>query len=445
MDSRENARAKERNAPLLSLSCSFALSLCLALPAAAQDKDLQEFEALQKKLHACVDRVKPAFVFIGGGSGVCISADGWILTNHHVAGDSRSWPVRFAGGRSAQADVVGFDPHGDISVLKVRGGKDLPHCELGDSDALKIGQYVIAVGNPFLLGNESWEPTVTFGIVSALHRYMDNPGYFDAIQTDAQINPGNSGGPLFTLDGKIAGINGRIDVRRFMNRVNTGTGFAIPANQIRRYLPRFQAGGRVYEGYLHGVTVGECGDDRYENTLEYGDGVFFAALEEGCPADKAGIKLGDILFEAEGYRIYNLNRFHGVMGNWPQGETIRLKVKRLNDKKEWETHEFRVFLGDPEQIRMRDVSTGKVETGFRPSFDYDDLGVEVDAVEKDGPAAKAGLKPGDVIKRVNGRRVRNFDEFKELLASRNPGDTLKLAVLREEKEIEIPLQLAKPR
>ncbi len=415
--------------------------LVLILGLTRQEDDLKKVEELQKKLHACIEKVRPAYVFIGGGSGVCISADGWILTNHHVAGDNRSHQVRFAGGKRHTADVVGFDPHGDISVLKVRGGRELPFCELGDSDSLAIGQYVIAVGNPFLLGNDSAEPTITFGIVSALHRYMDNPGYFDAIQTDAQINPGNSGGPLIALDGKVVGINGRIDIKRFMNRVNTGIGYAIPANQIRRYLKRFQAGGRVFEGYLHGATIGECGDDRYENTLEYGDGVFVAGLQEGCPADQAGLKLGDILVEAEGYRIYNANRFHGVLGNWPQGETIRIKVKRLDDKKEWEVREFSVFLGDPEQIRMRDAQTGSLETGFRPSFDYDDLGVEVDEVAPDGPAAKGGLKVGDVIKKVNGRRVKNFDEFKEALANKKAGDILKLVVIRGEKEIDLTLTL----
>ena len=406
-----------------------------------QEDDLKRLEPLQKALHACIDRVKPAYVFIGGGSGVCITSDGWILTNHHVAGDNRSWQIRFSGGKRVTADVVGFDPHGDISVLKVRGGKDLPYCELGDSDALKIGQHVIALGNPFLLGNESAEPTITFGIVSALHRYMDNPGYFDAIQTDAQINPGNSGGPLISLEGRVVGINGRIEIRRFLNRVNTGIGYAIPANQIRRYLKRFQAGGRVYEGYLHGITIGECGDDRYENTLEYGDGVFVAGLAEGCPAEKAGVNLGDLLFEAEGYRIYNANRFHGVMGNWPQGETIRIKVKRLNDKKEWGVHEFSVFLGDPDQIRMRDAQTGQLETGFRPSFDYDDLGVEVDEVLEGGPAADAKLRVGDVIQKVNGRRVKNFDEFKEALVHRKVGDVLKLLVLRGENPLELSLTL----
>lgn len=409
---------------------------------AQDDADLKAMEALQKRLQACIEKVKPAYTFIGGGSGVCVSADGWILTNHHVAGDNKSWQVRFTGGKSYTADVVGFDPHGDISVLKVRGGKDLPFCEIGDSDTLQIGQYVIAVGNPFLLGNESWEPTITFGIVSALHRYMDNPGYFDAIQTDAQINPGNSGGPLISLDGKVMGINGRIDIKRFMNRVNTGIGYAIPANQIKRYLKRFQAGGRVFEGYIHGLTIGECGDDRYENTLEYGDGVFVAGIDEGCPADKAGMKLGDVIFEAEGYRIYNANRFHGVMGNWPQGDTIKVKVKRIDEKKEWQVVELSIFLGDPEQIRMRDAQTGQLETGFLPAFDYDDLGVEVDQLLEDGPAAKSGLKVGDVIKKVNGRRVKNFDEFKEQLANKKPGDALKLLVIRGEKEIELTLTLA---
>ena len=318
--------------------------LLLCSTVSGQERDLERIRKRQAQLHACIDRVSPAFVFIANGSGVCISEDGWILTNHHVAGHDRSHKVRFSGGASHDAKVIGYDPHGDISVLKIADGKGLPFCALGDSDRLRIGTPVIAVGNPFLLGRQNWQPTITYGIVSALHRYMDNPGYFDAIQTDAQINPGNSGGPLITLEGKVVGINGRIDIRRFRNRVNTGIGYAIPSNQIRRYLEKFQAGGRVQEGYLAGVTVGECGDARYDNTLEYGDGVFIAGLDDGSPAEKAGIRLGDVVTGGADYSIHNLNRFHGVMANWPQGETITIRVKRLEEK-EWKTLEFRVRLG----------------------------------------------------------------------------------------------------
>ncbi len=323
------------------------LLLLTCIPASGQERDLDRILKQQEKLHAVIDQVSPAFVFIANGSGVCISEDGWILTNHHVAGNGRSHTVHFSGGASHKATVIGFDPQGDISVLKIAGGKNLPYCKLGDSDELRIGQPVIAVGNPFLLGRQNWQPTITYGIVSALHRYMDNPGYFDAIQTDAQINPGNSGGPLITLEGRIVGINGRIDIKRFRNRVNTGIGYAIPSNQIRRYLPKFKQGGRVREGYLSGLTVGECGDTRYDNTLDYGDGVFVAGLEEDCPSEKAGLQTGDILIRGGGYPIYNLNRFHGVMANWPQGESIKIQIRRLEGK-EWKTHEFTVLLGRPE-------------------------------------------------------------------------------------------------
>lgn len=331
----------------MEINRSLAFVFLLCIPVLGQERDLDRILQQQKKLHILIDKVSPAFIFIANGSGVCISADGWILTNHHVAGHNRSHEVNFSGGASYKADVIGYDPYGDISVLKIPDGKDLPYCELGDSDKLHIGQPVIAVGNPFLLGKQNWQPTITYGIVSALHRYMDNPGYFDAIQTDAQINPGNSGGPLITLEGKVVGINGRIDIKRFRNRVNTGIGYAIPSNQIRRYLAKFKAGGRVREGCLSGVTVGECGDTRYDNTLSYGKGVFVAGLEEGCPADKTGLLPGDIIIKGGGYPIHNLNRFHGVMANWPQGETITIMVRRY-ESEEWKTYNLSIYLGKPE-------------------------------------------------------------------------------------------------
>jgi serine protease Do len=360
-----------------------------------------------------------------------------VLTNFHVSGDRDNQQVRMPGGKRFVADVVGWDVHGDIALCKLREAKDLPFLELGDSDKLAVGQPVIAVGNPFLLGNGSWEPTITYGIVSALHRYMDNPGYFDAIQTDAQINPGNSGGPLITLDGKVVGINGRIDIKRFKNRVNTGIGYAIPSRQIQRYMKAFQAGGKVDEGFIDGVTIGECGDARYENVGQYGDGVFVAGVEEESPAAKAGFETGDIIFEIEGYRVWNANRFHGVVSNWPQGERLRVKVRR-----KLEVKELKVFLGNPAKVRAREQAASPVDLGFAPSPDFDDLGVEVESVAKGGAAEKAGLKPGDVIKKVDDRRIKNWDELRSAVQVRKPGDVLKLVVVRDGKEEELPLQLA---
>jgi serine protease Do len=411
--------------------------IAVLLLALAQDPDLARVQEFQQKVRACVEKVRPAYVFFGQGSGVCVSPDGWVLTNYHVAGNRPGQRVRFPGGRAFTADVVGWDVHGDISLCRIRDAKDLPFCELGDSDALRVGQTVIAVGNPFMLGSRNWEPTVTMGIVSALHRYMDNPGYFDAIQTDAQINPGNSGGPLLTLEGKVAGINGRIDIRRFVSRVNTGIGYAIPANQIRRYLEAFKAGGRVHEGCIEGITVGECGDPRYEGVGEYGDGVFVAGVAEDTPADRAGFETGDIVVEVEGYRIHNLNRFHGVLGNWPQGETVRVKARRRG-----EVRELKVFLGDPAAIREREMKALPADFGFLPAGE-DGPGIEVRSVKEGGPAGKAGLKAGDVIRKVDGAPTRGWDEFRRFLKSRKPGDEVKLGVTRDGKEIDLVLTTGK--
>lgn len=401
-----------------------------------QEDDLDGVLERQQKLRTLCAAVVPAYVFFPNGSGVSISADGWVLTNHHVIGEGKGFRVYLAGGRMFFGDVVGFDPLGDISLVKLRSAKDLPFLELADSDALRVGEPVIAVGNPFLLGTESREPTVTFGVVSALHRYQD--WYMDAIQTDAQINPGNSGGPLINMDGRVIGINGRIEVRRFMNRVNSGIGYAIPSNQIRRYLKRFKEGGRVRHGYLEGVTVGECGDDRYDRTGEYGDGVFIAGIEEGGAADTAGLKEGDIVVEVEGHRVINLNRFHGIVGTFPAGDRVQLKFRRWVDS-DWRVQETRVYLGDPQKTVSNAVAT--VDLGFRPNPDFTDLGVEVDEIAEEGPAAKAGLRVGDVIRKVGIKRIRSIADLDDALRSKKSGEAVVLAVRRAEDELTVTLTL----
>jgi len=408
-------------------------SLLLAL---AQDPDLETVLEFQRKVRACVEKVRPAYVFFGQGSGVCISPDGWVVTNYHVAGNRPGQRVRLSGGRAFTADVVGWDVHGDLSLCKIRDAKDLPFCELGDSDALRVGQPVIAVGNPFMLGSRDWEPSISMGIVSALHRYMDNPGYFDAIQTDAQINPGNSGGPLLTLEGRVAGINGRIDIRRFVSRVNTGIGYAVPANQIKRYMEAFKAGGPVDEGDIAGLTIGECGRSEYEGMGEYGDGVFAAGVKEGTPAERAGFEPGDIIFEIGGKRIHNANRFFGVISGWPQGETVRVKVRRKG-----EVRELRVLLGDPARIRERELGRLPADFGFLPAGE-DGPGVRVRSVRKGGPAEQAGLQRDDLMQQADGIPLRGWDDLRRALQSRKPGDEVKILVNRDGKAVDLVLKAA---
>lgn len=331
----------------LFLSCLALLGMLL--PAVAQERRDPLLE-LQKKVTAVIEKVRPAFVFIGGGSGVVISPDGYIVTNHHVAGEGKAWTVRLTGGKTYKADTLGFDVRGDITLLKIRDAKDLPYVELGDSDALAIGEHVIAMGNPFLLGNENWEPTFTLGIVSAMHRFQG--GYMDAVQTDAQINPGNSGGPLMTLEGKVIGINGRIAMR-FQNRVNTGVGYAIPSNQIKYFLPELKKGGRVQHGFIEGLQIVDSDDPRFERA-EYGDGVLVTAVTQDSAADKAGFLPGDIIMEAEGFKTFNTLRFRGVVESRPVGATVQIKVRRKTEKGETSVLDLKAYLGITETAPERE-------------------------------------------------------------------------------------------
>jgi S1-C subfamily serine protease len=419
-----------------------AAALLMAATAGAQESVL---EKTQKQLRELIARVSPAYVFVGsGGSGVCVSADGWIVTNHHVAGGMKEWKVRFSGGRELAADLVGWHPLDDVAVLKVRDGKDLPFLPMGDSDAVKVGDPVIAIGNPFSKGIENWEPSVAYGIISALHVYLDNPGYKDAIQTDAQINPGNSGGPLITMKGEVIGINGRIDIKRFTNRVNTGIGYAIPSTQIARFLPHFKAGGRQWGGNLNGVSPGECGGDYNEEVppSEYGDGVFIGSIVEDSPAEKAGLKLGDILYNIAGERISTLNRYYGVIGTWPAGSIVPIKLKRWDAaKKTFEKIETRALLGDPEELKECHAQAGNRYYGFTPDYYHEGAGFKVAAVDAGAPGAKAGLKAGDVIVEADGKEVADWVEFRQEMGTRKPGDTVKLKVRRGADPTDADLKL----
>ncbi len=341
-------------------------------------------KAAGEELSAVIRKLLPAYIFVGGGSGVIISPDGYALTNHHVAGTAKIWKVRTAGGKVYVADVVGTDPVGDILLLKLRGAENVPHLELGDSDRVEVGQTVVAIGNPFGLGFVDESPTVTVGVVSATHRYQNN--YTDAIQTDAPVNPGNSGGPLMTLDGLVVGINGQI-ATRFGTRSNTGIGYAIPANQIRRFLPILkEAGGdRVRHGTVRGLVL-----KPFDPNSGLEDKAVVQSVRTGSTAEKAGFLPGDEMLSVAGEKIVNYARFAGVIGTWPAGSEIEVVVRRGAGEKKIPVKLDVLPVAEPVDFGWTLEPTTAQSLGRYH-------GLRIREVRKGGPAEKAGVKAGDVI------------------------------------------------
>jgi S1-C subfamily serine protease len=379
-----------RSSGVLRLAANLVALATLSLPARAGAPS--GATAADKDLAAAIRRVVPAYVFVGGGSGVAISPDGYVLTNDHVAGRAKIWKVRQPGGKVYVADLVGTDPIGDVALLKMRGVTNVSHVPLGDSDSVHVGQTVIAIGNPFMLGMSDDAPTVTTGVVSATNRFQGN--YSDAIQTDAPINPGNSGGPLLTLDGKLVGINGRISTR-FGTRSNTGIGYAISINQIKRFLPALKAakGGRVHHGTIRGLVLRP-----FNPNLGGEDKAIVGRVTAGSTADSAGFLPGDRILSVENYPIVNYARFAGVLGTYPSGATVNVQVQRAGEKVDLAV-----------KLDVRPIP-GPVDFGW--TFEKTNAqsikengGIKLKTVRAGGPADKAGLKAGDVIVEFNGLKL----------------------------------------
>ena len=420
-------------------------------PAAAQDDPVI---ALQKRVEDTAKKASAAFVFLSGGSGVLISDDGWFLTNHHVIApparpDGIHEPdlpkkvrVNLQDAKGRIATLVCTDPVGDIALLKLEpeAGEKLPFLEFTDSDKLETGQYVLAIGAPFGIGAQGdpapdhrHYPSVSLGIISALHRYQEQ--YGDCIQTDAAVNPGNSGGPLVDLDGRLAGINGRI-LTRYGNRVNSGVGFAVPANQIRNFLPRMKTGGvdrKIYHGRIAGLTVQDPG----ERT-----GTLVADVRTSSVAAKAGFKEGDLIVAVNGQKITTGRRFLGLISTWPAGSDVTVTVKRgdetLDCKAKLRSATARDITGRP-----LDPRSGGGRTGA--TFEEDKDGVVVAFISSLSPAEDAGLAVGDVVLKVDGNDVDDLDALLVGVRSKKPGEKVTLLVRRDGKEREITITLGRPK
>lgn len=316
-----------------------ALALVLAAPRPAwveeeAARDLARARQVERRLQALIERVRPAVVTISvedddaeggpvrsGGSGVIVEADAegaWALTNDHVTAGHDQVRVGLPDGRVFPGRVTGRDTTGDIALVRVLA-PDLPAARLGDSEAARAGQPVVAMGNPFGLAGDDHEPAATLGVISAVSRFQGGEKvYGDALQVDAAVNPGNSGGPLFDLDGRVIGITGRISVRGGV-RHNVGVGFAVPTHQVTIILDALKSGQEVHRGWL-GV--------RFLSTTDGTPGALVREVVAGSPADLGGLRAGDRIVGVQGRPVDHPVRLQNRLSILPAGTEVGLRLVR---------------------------------------------------------------------------------------------------------------------
>jgi Do/DeqQ family serine protease len=353
------------------------------------------------------------------GSGVVIDADeGTVLTNSHVVADADEITVVMHDGKSYKAKLIGKDPEVDIAVLKI-DAKNLTEIKIADSDKMEVGDFVVAIGNPFGLGQ-----TVTTGIVSALGRSgLGIEGYEDFIQTDASINPGNSGGALVNLKGELVGINTAILAP---GGGNVGIGFAIPINMARVSLDQILEHGEVKRGQL-GVYIQDLTPELAEafKLKPQTQGVVIAKVQPGSAADKAGIKEGDVVVSVDGKPVTRGAQLRNRVGMQRIGESVKLTVLRDDDEKDIKVT---ITKSDESPARIAGKAATKKLQGAELKDSPDGEGVVVAAIEPGSPAAQSGLRRGDVIVAANRQRVHNVDELAKAAGKEN--DHLLLQILR---------------
>jgi serine protease Do len=348
-----------------------------------------------------------------------------VLTNNHVVDNAKQITVTLSDGREFDAKVMGRDPKTDLAVLKIAADGTLPTAQLGDSDDLSVGDWVVAIGNPFGLSN-----TVTAGIVSAKGRAIGNGPYDDFIQTDASINPGNSGGPLLNERGQVVGINTLIFSQ---SGGNVGIGFAIPINLAKQLVPQLEESGHVTRAWL-GVMIQKVTPDLAQSLgLEHAHGALVAEVTPDSPASASGIEPGDVITSYDGKTVGEQSMLPMLVASTPVGKTVPVEVVRDGKVKTLEVTVTRQ-AGDAEA--ENDTATHKAKWGLalrnlRPeerAQSEGGEGVVVEGVAPDSPAAEAGIAAGDVILQVNRKPVTSVEQTKKEIAAIPTGKPLLLLV-----------------
>ncbi|HEY6125058.1 MAG TPA: DegQ family serine endoprotease [Steroidobacteraceae bacterium] len=374
----------------------------------------------------------------GEGSGFIVSADGYILTNAHVVADADEVTVRTTDRREYTAKVVGLDKRTDVAVLKIEG-KDLPVVRLGDPSKLRPGEWVLAIGSPF-----TFENSVTAGIVSATGRSMPGEDLVPFIQTDVAVNPGNSGGPLFNLNGEVVGINSQIYSR---SGGYMGLSFAIPidvANNVRQQLV---STGKVTRGRI-GVQIQEVNAQFADAFgLDRPRGALVGQVIEGGPAEKAGVKTGDVILSVNGKNVERSAALPGVISAIKPGDTAKVEVWREGNSKTLAV-KVEEFAEETQKVANRDVEepakADKLGLSVRPlgADERKSASTEGYLLVEDvtGPAAQAGVRPGDVILGVNGKAVKSIAELKNATASGSK--TVAILLEREGNQLFLPIRIS---
>jgi serine protease Do len=372
------------------------------------------------------------------GSGFIIDNDGSIVTNNHVVENASKIVVKLSSDdQEYEAKVVGRDSKTDIAIIRINSKANLAAASLGDSDQLEVGEWVVAIGNPFGL-----DSTVTSGIVSAKGRHIGQGPYDNFIQTDASINPGNSGGPLINLKGEVIGINTAIFSR---TGGNIGIGFAIPINLVKELLPQLRGKGKVTRGYL-GVLIQKVTPEIAESLgMDKGYGALVANVSKDGPAEKAGVKVGDVIVEFDGKEVKDSGDLPIVVARTAVDKKVRMKV--LRDKKEiilnvvvGELKEEEVLASVPEKGELG-LTVQRLTPQMAESLGIEKAeGVVVSAVEPGSAADEAGIRRGDVIMEIDRKAVRNTDDYKKAVAGVRKGRGVLFLVRRGESTLFLALK-----
>jgi len=372
----------------------------------------------------------------GLGSGFIIDRNGTILTNYHVVDGAQKISVTLSDGKTYDAKVIGKDQKTDIAVIKIDAGQDLPAVTFGDSDRLEVGEWVMAIGNPFGLDH-----TVTSGIVSAKGRQIGQGPYDNFIQTDASINPGNSGGPLINLRGEVVGITTAIYSQ---SGGNIGIGFAIPTNSVKELLPQLKDKGRVVRGYL-GTTVQKITPEIADSMgLKQQRGALVADVMRGSPAERAGIKTGDIITEFNSKEVKDSAELPALVARVAPGTTASIKV--LRDGKEIS---LPITVGEMKDTEVATAGEeGDLGLAVQPltpevaqSMGLNRAeGLVITEVKPGSAADDAGLREGDVITEVNRRPVKTLADYNREMARSNKGQSVLFLVRRGDSSVFLALK-----